>query len=182
VRQTVCQCDGAARSIRLGQFRIPRIPVDLQHATELCQMLMNVPALPILRKEVDHCRRRRSLPRSVIDRVGPEPSRSCSSSSPVQHWQRRVYGDAASSETDRNATTLAKWIVKENAKEVYVRHLQREVRLPGLKAADDIHEAAHALIEADWLREPPTGTKKNRARMAYPVNPKVLEIANGPVG
>ena len=94
----------------------------------------------------------------------------------------RVYGDAASSETDRNATTLAKWIVKENAKEVYVRHLQREVRLPGLKAADDIHEAAHALIEADWLRQPPTGTKRNRARMAYPVNPKVLEIANGPVG
>lgn len=56
----------------------------------------------------------------------------------------RVYGDAAASETDRKATTVAKWIVKENAKEVYVRHLQREVRLPGLKTADDMHEAAYA--------------------------------------
>jgi hypothetical protein len=93
----------------------------------------------------------------------------------------RVYGDAAASETERRAATLAKWIVKEKATEVHVRHLQREARLPGLKSADEIHEAARALIEADWLRDPPPSTGK-RPRMAYPVNPKVLEAANGPVG
>jgi hypothetical protein len=42
----------------------------------------------------------------------------------------RVYGDAAASRNDRNAATLARWIVKERADEVYVRHLQREIRLP----------------------------------------------------
>ena len=92
----------------------------------------------------------------------------------------RVYGDAATNTVDRNAATLAKWIVNEKATEVYVRHLQRVVRLHGLKTAEDMHEAATILIAADWLREPPR--VKGRARMAYPVNPKVMEAAHGSVG
>src|SRR5262249_10063358 len=92
----------------------------------------------------------------------------------------RVYGDAGASKAERMATTLAKWIVKEKATEVYVRHVQREVRLPGLKTAEDIHEAARVLIDADWLREPAKIGRK-RPRMAYPVNPMVLEVANGAV-
>jgi hypothetical protein len=93
----------------------------------------------------------------------------------------RVYGDAAASESDRKAATLARWIVKARPTEVYVRHVLREVRLPRLKTAEDIHEAARVLIEADWLRDPPAGGGK-RPRMAYPVNPKVLEAADGGVG
>jgi hypothetical protein len=93
----------------------------------------------------------------------------------------RVYGDAAATAAERKGATLGKWIVKERATEVYVRHLQREVRLPGLKTAEDIHEAAGVLIEADWLREPARVSGK-RPRMAYPVNPMVLEAANGPMG
>ena len=92
----------------------------------------------------------------------------------------RVYGDAAATRTERNAATLAKWIVNEKATEVHVRHLQREVRLHGLKTADEIHEAAEALIAADWLRAPAPRPGK-RPRMAYPVNPKIMEAANGPV-
>jgi hypothetical protein len=86
----------------------------------------------------------------------------------------RVYGDAAATATDRNAATLARWIAKERAREVHVRQLQREVRLHGLKTADDIHEAAKVLIEAEWLGEPEARAGK-RARMAYPVNPAVWE-------
>jgi hypothetical protein len=93
----------------------------------------------------------------------------------------RVYGDAGTSVRDRKATTLARWIVKERPAEVYVRHLLREVRLPGLATAEDIHEAAGVLIEADWLRGPPKIAGR-RLRMAYPVNPKVLEAADGAVG
>ena len=55
------------------------------------------------------------------------------------------------------------------------------MRLPGLKTAADIHEAAYVLVEADWLREPSAGAGK-RPRMAYPVNPKVLEATYGTVG
>ena len=93
----------------------------------------------------------------------------------------RVYGDAAASKAERNAATLARWISKARPIEVHVRRVLRVVRLPGLKAAEDIHEAARVLIEADWLGDPPVNAGK-RPRMAYPVNPKVLEVALGTVG
>ncbi len=92
----------------------------------------------------------------------------------------RVYGDAAASPNDRNAATIARWIVKERPAEVHVRHLLREVRLPGLSRAQQIHDAAQVLIEAEWLREPDTVPGK-RPRQAYPVNPKLLEATHEPV-
>jgi len=42
--------------------------------------------------------------------------------------------------------------------------------LHGLKRAADVHEAAEALIEAEWLEKPEANSGK-RPRMAYPVNP-----------
>jgi hypothetical protein len=89
----------------------------------------------------------------------------------------RVYGDAAATEIERNAATLARWIVKAQPQEVYVRHLQRAVRLPGLRSAEQIKKAADALVEADWLGAPPKSVfAQGRGRVAYPVNPKVKEI------
>jgi hypothetical protein len=84
----------------------------------------------------------------------------------------RVYGDAAATTAERNAATLARWIRKTRAAEVHIRHLQREVRLPGLKKADDIRAATDMLIEADWLRPPAPGTGfGQRGRIAYLINP-----------
>jgi Protein of unknown function (DUF3987) len=85
----------------------------------------------------------------------------------------RVYGDAAAPPAERNAATLAKWILRTKAREVYVRDLQREVRLPGLRDARSIRAAADLLVEADWLRPPPDGGQAARAKVAYPVNPAV---------
>jgi hypothetical protein len=87
----------------------------------------------------------------------------------------RVYGDAAATPTDRNAATLARWIVKTKPTEVHIRHLQREVRLHGLSKAQNIREAAEVLIEADWLQEPPKQLGK-RPRIAYPVNPALRDV------
>jgi hypothetical protein len=88
----------------------------------------------------------------------------------------RVFGDAGASETERNAATLARWIVKEHPPEVHVRHLQREVRLPGLRTAEQIKKAADTLIETDWLRAPAkTVFGQPRSKVTYPVNPKVYE-------
>lgn len=90
----------------------------------------------------------------------------------------RVYGDAAASHNDRNAATLARWIMRECPTEVHVRHLQRQVRLPGLRSADDIHDAAAVLVEADWLSAPArTAEFGPRARVAYPANPRLWEMA-----
>lgn len=87
----------------------------------------------------------------------------------------RVFGDAAMPTSERDAATLARWIVANKAVEVHVRHMQRVVRLPGLGTADAIHAAALVLIEAGWLREPEKGRALGqRGRAAYPVNPAVL--------
>jgi hypothetical protein len=59
-----------------------------------------------------------------------------------------------------------------------VRHLQREVWLPGLRTAEQIREAAEVLVEADWLREPTPGIAfGQRGRIAYAVNPRLWEAA-----
>ncbi len=87
----------------------------------------------------------------------------------------RVYGDAACPEADRNAATLARWIIKAKPAEVHVRNLQRKVRLPRLLDAEAIKAAAAVLVDAGWLIPPVTGAYQQRARAAYPVNPRVFE-------
>jgi hypothetical protein len=90
----------------------------------------------------------------------------------------RVYGDAAATEQERHTATLARWIIAEHPAELHVRHLQREVRLPGLRSAQQIHAVADALVEADWLHPPaPGGQFGQRGRIAYAVNPRVWEGA-----
>jgi Protein of unknown function (DUF3987) len=90
----------------------------------------------------------------------------------------RVYGDAATTERERGAATLARWIVANSPAELHVRHLQREVRLPGLRTANQIRDAADALVEADWLRPPAPGNEfGQRGRVAYLVNPRLREVA-----
>jgi hypothetical protein len=86
----------------------------------------------------------------------------------------RVYGDAATRPEDRNASTLARWIVRTKAPEVHVRQMQRVVRLPGLGDAAAIHAAAKVLVEAGWLIPPEAGEFQRRPRAAYAVNPVVL--------
>jgi hypothetical protein len=91
----------------------------------------------------------------------------------------RVYGDAAATERERGAATLARWIfAKRPPAELHVRHLQREVRLPGLRTADQIRGAADVLVDADWLRPPTPGTEfGQRGRVAYAVNPRLRDAA-----
>jgi hypothetical protein len=89
----------------------------------------------------------------------------------------RVFGDAAASNTERIAATLARWIIKERPTEVHVRFLLREARLPGLRAAEQIKAAADALVEADWLHPPVKGTAfQQRGRVVYVVNPKLYGV------
>ena len=69
----------------------------------------------------------------------------------------RVYGDAAVTERERAVATLARWIIAERPSELHVRHLQRVVRLPGLRTADQ-KPAADGLVEADWSGRRPKAT------------------------
>lgn len=89
----------------------------------------------------------------------------------------RVYGDAAVPAIERNAATLGKWIRLAKPTFVHVRAVQREAKLPGLRTAETIKAACEALVEADWLKPPATGGFQARGRVAYPVNPALLEPA-----
>jgi Protein of unknown function (DUF3987) len=87
----------------------------------------------------------------------------------------RVYGDSAVIRQDRNAATLAGWIIRDKPTEVHVRHVLRKVRLPGLNTAGLIEKAAGVLVESGWLRQPPRklGFVPGGARNAYAINPKL---------
>lgn len=88
----------------------------------------------------------------------------------------RVFGDATARDVDRNAATIARWIVKTRPTEVHVRRLQREVRLPGLADADAIHAAAQELVQSGWLMPPPRGEGfQQRGRAAYRVRTDLWE-------
>ena len=84
----------------------------------------------------------------------------------------RVFGDANASEIERNAATLARWILKARPNEVHVRALLREVRLPGLRSAEQVKAAAKILVDADWLRAPVIGFGA-QSKVVYAVNPQL---------
>jgi hypothetical protein len=91
----------------------------------------------------------------------------------------RTYGDAASTQAERNVATLARWIAKERPDEVRTRSLQRgelpSTPLPGLKQAEHIHAACRALGEAGWLLQPAgsSNPRGGRPPAAYPVDPRL---------
>jgi hypothetical protein len=84
----------------------------------------------------------------------------------------RVFGDAGATDVERNAATLARWIIKEHPNDVHVRRLLREVRLPGLRSAEQIKAAAKILVDADWLRAPVIGFGA-QSKVVYAINPRL---------
>ena len=84
----------------------------------------------------------------------------------------RVFGDAGATDVERDAATLARWIVKEHPNDVHVRRLLREVRLPGLRSAEQIKAAAKILVDADWLRAPVIGFGA-QSKVVYAINPRL---------
>jgi hypothetical protein len=61
---------------------------------------------------------------------------------------------------------------------VYVRDMQRVVRLPGLREANTIRAAADLLVGAEWLAEPQRGRRGERAKVAYAVNPTLVDACS----
>jgi hypothetical protein len=93
----------------------------------------------------------------------------------------RTCGEAACRKADRDTATLARWIAQERPREVHVRTLQREVRLPGLKDAADIHAAGANLIEAGWLMSTVGKTGfQHRPRAVDAINPRLCATCYDP--
>jgi hypothetical protein len=83
----------------------------------------------------------------------------------------------------RSTVTPRPWrggSVKTRPDEIHVRELQRKIRLPGLKTAEDIHAAAAVLVEAGWLTPPPRGQRQKRAGAAYRVKEVLWGLLDAP--
>jgi hypothetical protein len=90
-----------------------------------------------------------------------------------------VYGEDTVSMQHRNAANLAHWILRTCPKEIHIRHLQREARLPGLRTAAQIRDAADVLVAMGWLYPPtPNSRFGPRTRLSYLINPQ-LWLATG---
>ena len=90
----------------------------------------------------------------------------------------RAFGDAAALPVERQAATLARWILRTRPDVVNVRNVRETARLPGLRDANAIHATCAHLVEAGWLAPPARdGSTGGRPREDYPVNPRVWEAA-----
>jgi hypothetical protein len=94
-----------------------------------------------------------------------ELSRSASLTIPLKN--------ARSPSVERNAATLARWILREGPDEVCVPRLTHEVRLSGLRSAERVKAAAEMLVKANWLRAQDIAGGK----IAYAVNPRLRDEA-----
>ncbi|RIV83369.1 DUF3987 domain-containing protein [Aurantiacibacter zhengii] len=90
----------------------------------------------------------------------------------------RVYGDAALPKVERNASVLARYIVKQGFDRINLRALKRsphKSKLSGLRSGDAMNAAIECLVDAGWLLADLArdGEAPGRQRLDYLVNPAV---------
>jgi hypothetical protein len=89
----------------------------------------------------------------------------------------RVLGDASIPEEERNARTLAGWVMTTRPEKVNVSSIRDFARLPGLRESKTVKAAFHFLSEAGWLREAGRTGERGRPRRDWTVNPKIWDAA-----
>ncbi|GAA5049725.1 hypothetical protein GCM10023208_08140 [Erythrobacter westpacificensis] len=90
----------------------------------------------------------------------------------------RVYGDAALPKVERNASILARYIVKRGFDRINLRTLKRaphKTSLPGLRSSEVMNATVEYLVDAGWLMPDLSrdGETPGRQRLDYLVNPAV---------
>ena len=92
---------------------------------------------------------------------------------------RRVFGEAALPQADRDAAALARWLLAQETipETVNARELRHRAALP-TKEPERYDRALAELVEAGWLRSAPSrsGATAGRQAKTYQVNPRVAEV------
>jgi hypothetical protein len=90
---------------------------------------------------------------------------------------RRVFGEAALPEAERDARRLARWWLRQNPRPevLNARALRRTPSGPGIVTADRIEAALDDLAAAGWCRPSPwrAGDAPGRPRKDWTMNPKL---------
>lgn len=87
----------------------------------------------------------------------------------------RVLGDASVPAEERNARTLAEWIMRERPTLVNVSSIRDGARLPGLRESDPVKQACRFLADARWLLPPADTGQAGRPRGDWEVNPRLWQ-------
>ncbi|MCX7381594.1 MAG: DUF3987 domain-containing protein [Alphaproteobacteria bacterium] len=88
----------------------------------------------------------------------------------------RVFGDAGIPIEERNARTLANWIVDTRPQAINVSKIRDDARLPGLRESGDVKAACRFLLEARWLIDAPNNGGPGRPPGNYLINPKLWDV------
>ena len=87
----------------------------------------------------------------------------------------RVLGDASVPAEERNARTLAEWIMRTRPAVLNVSAIRDGARLPGLRESDPVKQACRFLADAGWLLPPVDTGQPGRPRGDWTVNPRLWE-------
>jgi hypothetical protein len=100
----------------------------------------------------------------------------------IDSWVRatleRVFAEASLPKAERNAMIVGRWLLKTRPKTVNARDLRRQPGFPGPKEPKDLDAALEILVDARWLKPPPTdgpGRAPGRPRKDYEVNILIYE-------
>lgn len=84
----------------------------------------------------------------------------------------RVLGDAAISQEERNAQTLARRIAQTHPAKPNISAVRDEAKLPGLRETTPVRQACRFLEDAGWLiAAPAVGPQGGRPHGDYQVHP-----------
>ena len=89
----------------------------------------------------------------------------------------RVLGDASVPAEERNARTLAEWVLRTRPAVVNVSSIRDGARLPGLRESEPVKQACRYLAEARWLSQTDDTGKPGRPRGDWTVNPLLWAAA-----
>ncbi len=90
----------------------------------------------------------------------------------------RVLGDASVPTEERNARTLAEWIMRTRPEVLNVSAVRDGAHLPGLRETELVKQACRFLADARWLLEPEGTGKPGRPRGDWQVNPMLWAAAS----
>ena len=89
----------------------------------------------------------------------------------------RVLGDAVVPVDERNARTLAAWVMAARPARVNVSEIRDTARLSGFRESDAVKAACRFLAEAGWLSSPEPDGKAGPPRGDWSVNPLLFGAA-----
>jgi hypothetical protein len=94
----------------------------------------------------------------------------------VKPMSERVYGDTALPIDERNAATVARWLLSKGHDRLNARDFRRTARLPGLWEPQAVDAAIATLVEANWLRPSAILNGPGRKAKNFDVNPATKQF------